>query len=245
MLPYRLIVPSFITLALAGFLAVPLAAQQALVQVPHVVVVGRGEVEVKPDRARLEFGVETRASTAAAAGADNSRRQQAVLDTLRRMGIAAAKIQTANLQVTPEMVYPGQGQPPRIAGYLARNSVRVEVEKLEQTGALVDAALTRGATTVMGLQFYSSRSAEARREALAKAVTAARQDAEAMAYAAGVQLGALIEIASGGASDGPVLMNMDMAGGMARMAASPAPTPVSPGELKIVETVTVRWVIKQ
>jgi uncharacterized protein YggE len=70
-------------------------------------------------------------------------------------------------------------------------------------------------------------------------------DAEAMALAAGYQLGALIEISSGGPSDGPVLMSMDVlrsprvAGGMAE------PTPVNPGELKVVETVSVRWAVKQ
>lgn len=242
--PHRRLVSMAGLAALAMLFAAPLAAQQPTTPVPQIVTVGRGEVEVKPDRARLQFGVETRASTAAAASAENSRRQNAVLDTLQRMGIAAKKIQTSNLQVTPEMVYPGQGQPPRVAGYVARNTVRVEVEKLEQTGAFVDAALSKGATTIAGLQFYSSRSAEARRDALARAVSAARLDAEAMAVAAGVQLGALLEISSNQASDGPIMYNMEMAMG-ARAAAAPPPTPVNPGELKVVETVTVRWAVKQ
>jgi len=118
------------------------------------------------------------------------------------------------------------------------------VLKLEQTGLLVDAALAKGATNITGLQFYSSRAAEARREALVRAVKAARLDAEAMASAAGYQLGALIEISSSGPSDGPITMNFDMARS-ARFAAAPDPTPVNPGELKVVETVSVRWAVKQ
>jgi len=208
-----------------------------------VITVGRGEVELKPDRARIEFGVETRAQTAAAAAAENSHRQRAVLDTLQRIGIGAEQIQTANLQVTPEMVYPGQGQPPKVSGYVARNSVRLEVLKLEQTGSLIDAALARGATNIAGLQFYSSRATEARREALAKAVVSARLDAEAMVKAAGYQLGALIEISGSSAPEGPVFASMDLA--RPRMAALSEPTPVNPGELKISEVVTVRWAIKQ
>jgi hypothetical protein len=218
------------------------SAQQGGASIPVVVTVGRGEIELKPDRAQIEFGVETRAPSAAAAAADNSRRQRAVLDTLQRVGIGAEQIQTANLQVTPEMVYPGQGQPPKISGYVARNSVRLEVLKLEQTGSLVDAALAKGATNIAGLQFYSSRAAEARREALAKAVVSARLDAEAMVKAAGYQLGAVIEI-SGSQSNGPVFTSMDLA--RPRMAALAEPTPVNPGELKITEVVTVRWAIKQ
>lgn len=212
--------------------------------VPQVITAGRGEVDIKPDRVRMEFGVETRAASAASAAAENSRRQRAVLDTLLKLGIGQEQIQTANLQVTPEMVYPGQGLPPKISGYVARNSVRVEVLKLDLAGVLVDAALAKGATNVMGLRFYSSRAADARREALIKAVKAARLDAEAMAMAAGYQLGALIEISSGGPSDGPVPMNMDMVGST-RLAMSAEPTPVNPGELKVVETVSVRWAVKQ
>lgn len=221
----------------------PAFAQQTGAPAPMVITVGRGEVELKPDRARVEFGVETRAQSAAAAAADNSRRQRAVLDTLQRLGIGADQLQTASLQVTPEMVYPGQGQPPKVSGYVARNSVRVEVLKLDQTGSLIDAALARGATNVAGLQFYSSRATEARREALAKAVASARLDAEAMVKAAGYQLGALIEITSSTPSDGPVFASMEFA--RPRMAALAEPTPVNPGELRVTEVVTARWTIKQ
>jgi uncharacterized protein YggE len=96
----------------------------------------------------------------------------------------------------------------------------------------------------MGLQFYSSRAAEARREALVRAVKAARLDAEAMATAAGYQLGSLIEISSNGPSEPPMPMRMDMVRS-AKFAAQEEPTPVNPGELKVVETVSVRWAVKQ
>jgi uncharacterized protein YggE len=235
------------SLAVALAIAVPLsqaAGQQAPSMVPQVITVGRGEVDIKPDRVRMEFGVETRAASATAAASENARRQRAILDTLLKLGIAREQIQTANLQVTPEMVYPGQGQPPKVSGYVARNTVRVEVLKLDQAGTLVDASLAKGATNIMGLQFYSSQAVEARREALVRAVKAARLDAEAMAVAAGYQLGALIEISSGAPSEGPIPMSMDMVRST-RLTASAEPTPVNPGELKVVETVSVRWAVKQ
>ena len=238
----------FISIASALALTLPVApaaGQQAPPTVPQVITMGRGEVDIKPDRVRLQFGVETRAPSAAAAAAENSRRQRAVLDTIQRLGIASEQIQTANLQVTPEMVYPGQGLPPKVSGYVARNSVRIEVLKLEQTGVLVDASLAKGATNVMGLQFYSSRAAEARREALVRAVSTARLDAESMAQAAGYQLGGLIQISRGPPCDGPIAMNMDMVRSTRLAGASAEQTPVNPGELKVVETVTVRWAVKQ
>lgn len=222
----------------------PAAAQQTAPFVPQVITTGRGEVELKPDRAQVLFNVETRAPSAATAAAENSRRQRAVLDTLQRLGISPDQLQTASLQVAPEMVYPGQGVPPKVSGYVARNSVRVEVLKLEQTGSLVDAGLAKGASGIDGLFFYSSRAAEARREALAMAVSAARLDAEAMVKAAGYQLGGLLEIAGSQAPDSPTFMSMDVSSSTRALRAAPAPTPVSPGEIKISETVTVRWAVK-
>ncbi|MHB1313510.1 MAG: SIMPL domain-containing protein [Gemmatimonadaceae bacterium] len=217
------------------------AQQQAVPQVPQVVTTSRGEVDVKPDRAHIQFSVETRASTAAAAAADNSRRQRAVLDTLQKLGITVDQMQTSNLQVTPEMVYPGQGLPPKVSGYVARNSVRVDVMKLEQTGTLIDAGLAKGSTGIGGLNFYSSRAVEAHREALARAVTAARLDAEAMAKAAGLQLGGLLEITAYPSNDMP-MADYAQARGM-KLAAAMEPTPVNPGEIKISETVMVRWAV--
>lgn len=235
----RLLLAAMVVLAPAG----GVFAQQIAAPAPQVVTVGRGEVELKPDRAQVQFSVETRASTAAAAAAENGRRQRAVLDTLQRLGVAPNQLQTAYLQVAPEMVYPGQGLPPKVSGYVARNSVQVEILRLEQTGTLVDAGLAKGASGIGGLYFYSSKAAEARREALAKAVVAARLDAESMAKAAGYQLGGLLEITATPSSDGPVMMSMAVSRSL-KGADSMAPTPVNSGELKISESVTVRWAIK-
>lgn len=226
----------------AFFGVAPVTAQQTVPSVPQVVTVGRGDVDIKPDRAQVLFSVETRASTAATAAAENSRRQRAVLDTLQQLGVAPDQLQTAYLQVTPEMVYPGQGLPPKVSGYIARNSVRVEVLKLDQTGILVDAGLAKGSTGIGGLQFYSSKEAESRREALSKAVIAARLDAEVMAKAAGYRLGELLEIIGNQQPSSPVSFGMELRS--ARASIDTGPTPVNPGEIKISQTVTVRWAVK-
>lgn len=230
-------------LVMAGSALAQAQASTAPTQSPQLVTTGHGEVELKPDRAQLIFSVETRASSAAAATASNSRLQRAVLDTLKRLGVGDDQLQTAALQVHPEFVYPGQGQPPRVSGYVARNSVRVEVMKLEMTGPLVDAGLAKGATGIGGLSFHSSKATEARREAMAKAVVAARLDAEAMAKAAGVQLGALVEIVASPGVDRPSL-RYDVGERSARLALAQAPVPIEAGELKISESVTVRWALR-
>jgi uncharacterized protein len=203
--------------------------------VPQVATTALGEARVQPDRATILFAVETRAPTAARAGSDNARRQRAVLDTLRKLGLAEGQLSTTGYSVSPEMRY--DGKQPQLVGYLARNAVQVDVRRIDQVGSLIDAALAAGANVVSSLRFFSSRADEARRTALADAVAKARADAEAMARAAGGSLGALIEISTSGP---PRPMFEEVA--MARAAsADTAPTPIDPGEQTVSVFISARW----
>jgi uncharacterized protein len=203
--------------------------------IPSVVTSAQGEARVRPDRATIVIGVETRAATAQAAGADNARRQQAVIDTLRKLGIPAARIQSAEYTLYPERVYDSEGRLPRITGYIARNTVRVELENIALAGPAVDAALARGANTINSLQFESSKADSARREALSAAVRLARADADAIAMAAGRCIADVIELTT---NEMVRPMMMEMA---ARGAADQATTPIEPGEQIITVTVQGRW----
>ena len=212
----------------------PVAGQGGLF--PSIVTTAQGEARVRPDRATIVIGVETRAATAQAAGADNARRQQAVIDTLKKLGIAAERIQSAEYTVYPERVYDAEGRRPRITGYIARNTVRVELENIALAGPAVDAALAKGANNIQSLQFESSKADSVRREALASAVRQARADADAMASAAGRCIADVIELTTNEMVR-PVMM-MEMS---ARGAADQASTPIEPGEQTITVTVQGRW----
>src|SRR5690606_16944089 len=135
---------------------VPTPTQPATpVMVPSIVTTAQGEVRVMPDRATIIIGVETKAATSQAAGAENARRQTAVIDTLKKLGIAAAQIRSADYTVYRERVWDNEGRTARIAGYIARNSVEVRLNDLARVGPAIDAALARGANTINSLQFES------------------------------------------------------------------------------------------
>lgn len=203
---------------------------------PHISTSASGESRVQPDRATILFAVETRATTAAQAGTDNARRQRAVLDTLRKLGLAGGQLSTTGYAVTPEMRY--DGKQPQVVGYVARNTVQADVQRIDQVGPLIDAALGAGANVVTSLRFFSSHADEARRVALADAVAKARADADAIARAAGGSLGPLIEVATSGA----VRPMYGEEVSMARAASADAqPTPIDPGEQTISVFVTARW----
>lgn len=202
-------------------------------QAPQIVVTGTGQAMVSPDRATIFLGVQTRASTAAAAGAENARRQRAILDTLRAIGVPSEQLTTVNYSVSPEMNYPPGGTP-RVTGYTVTNSVRVELKRIEDVARAIDAALAKGANEVSSLQFFSSKADSVRRAALASAVADARADAEVLARAAGGTLGALLELASSETPVRPIPM-------MVRNMAAAQSTPIESGQQTVSATVTARW----
>ena len=207
--------------------------------VPMIVTSGQGETKITPDRARLEISVQTRAATAADAGAQNARKQQSVLDALRKIGFASEQLSTVNYNLFPEMQYDKNGQSPRVVAYNATNTVRVEIRDVGMIGKAIDASLEAGANMISSLSFFSSNSDAARRSSLAAAVARARSDADAMAAAAGGSIGALIELSSNDFAP-PVIFNR--AAMMSDMAAKVGnATPIEPGEQTITTVVNARW----
>jgi hypothetical protein len=222
----------------AIFVSLPAAiatAQAAAPPTPHIIASGTGEARMTPDRATIFVGVQSRASTAAAAASDNARRQKAILDTLRAMGLSGDQVSTMNYNVSPEMQYSQNWGTPRVTGYAVTNTVRADLKRIEDVGRVIDAALGKGANEISSLQFYSSKADSARRAAMTEAVKNAQADAEALARAAGGSVGPIVEISTNSA---PVRPFTEMA--MAKVA-SAQPTPIEPGQQTVTATVTVRF----
>ena len=230
---YLISIPMLFIYAAAAAQGLP----STLVTVPQVATSAVGEVRVVPDRATIFIGVESRAATAAAASAANARQMRAVMDAVRALGIGAPQMSTSEYSVYPEQVFePDKGdRTPRIAGYVVRNTLRVEVRQIDQIGALLDAALSKGANAINSLQFTSSRADSARTEALASAVSRAEAEALTLARAGGTCLGEVLELTTQD-SYRPMFMEKSMARGAAQDA-----TPITPGELTITVQVSGRW----
>jgi uncharacterized protein YggE len=228
-------------LALLATVYTPLTAHSQdirgpLEAIPQIAVTGRGEVKVSPDRATIQISVQTRASTAAAAAAENANKQQAVITALRALGLGTDQLSTINYNVYPEQRYE-QGKEPVIIAYNVTNTILADVRKLTQVGPVIDAALAHGANMITSLQFYASNTEAARRTAIGTAIEKARADADAAAKAAHGTLGTLLEINIGSYSPPPPRPLMMMA----RKDAAQAETPINPGEETLAVEVSTRW----
>ncbi len=219
----------------------PLTAQAQdnsapLLQIPQIAVTGRGEIKVSPDRATIQISVQTRASTAAAAAAENATKQQSVLSALRALGFSNDQLSTVNYNVYPEQRYDA-GKDPVIVGYNVTNTILIDVRKLSQVGPAIDAALSHGANMITSLQFYASNTEVARRTAIGTAIEKARADAEAAAHAAGGTLGTLLEISIGAYTPPPPRPLMMARAGVAQLDS----TPIQAGEETLSVEVSTRW----
>ena len=201
---------------------------------PQVSASGRGEVQIKPTRATLYFTVQAKAETAAIAASKNAQLVAATMKSLLAAGLRPENITNANYSVSPDYDFSSTGR--KQIGFVASNGIRVELANISDVGKVIDAGLAGGATQVASAQYSGDKMDEARRTALKAAVEQARRDAEAMAAAAGGELGRLVFLSSGlvqGFNDRAV----ELAGGSVVARA----TEIRPADLTVSAIATGRW----
>jgi len=200
-----------------------------------IVVSGTGRVAVQPDVADLRLGVAIARSTVAEARAAAAAAMTAILAAVETAGIARPDVRTTLLSVQPRYDY-REAKPPTLAGYDLSNVVEVTVRDLSVLGAVVDGALSAGATSLDGLSFRLDDPAEAERVARTAAVTEARARAEVLASAAGITIAGVTAIVEGGPS--PIWPQPKAARMMDSAGSS---TPVEAGTTEIAVTVTITF----
>ncbi len=207
---------------------------------PAIRVTGTGEVRAAPDQATADFAVETTAGNAQEAAAANAQQMERVIAALVRAGVPRERIETRDYNVFPDYDQRPveQGGEPRIRGYRVLNTVSATTQDINRVGGLIDAALAAGANRVNGVRFSLRDPQRFRAQAIQEATRRARADAEALAGAMGVQLGAVREASTVEVGySGPVMMMARE--GMADAVAQNAPTPINPGEQTVRATVMI------
>jgi uncharacterized protein YggE len=197
-----------------------------------ITVTGVGTVTSVPNEAEFSLGLQTKGATAREALAANSQKMARVLAALKSAGVDKRDIQTQDISVSPS--YADEGH---IDGYTAGNSVSVKIHDLSSAGKVLDAASNAGANEVYGPSLSRSDQDALEAKALRDAVGDARKKAEALADAAGVELGAVTAVTEG-SSGGP-----EPYFAQASLAAADRAAPIEPGTQDVQATVTVTFAI--
>jgi uncharacterized protein YggE len=197
-----------------------------------ITVTGVGTVTSVPNEAEFSLGLQTKGATAREALAANSDKMARVIAALKSAGVEKSDIKTQNISVSPSYADDGQ-----IDGYTAGNTVSVKIHDLSNAGQVLDAASNAGANEVYGPTLSRSDQDALQAKALRDAVGAAHKKAEALADAAGVELGSVTAITEGfGGGPEPYYAES------ARLTADKA-VPIEPGTEDVQATVTVTFAI--
>jgi uncharacterized protein len=226
-------------LTLAGILLAATSAHAQQTEQPRTIGVGgQGEVRAEPDRAAVTLGVESRKPKLDDARADVAKTVDAVLKLTRELKIDPKLVRSTRVNVQPEYNWGANNANQRtLIGYYVARQVEVELHDLEKLGQLLERATDLGVNQVGDPRLDSSKRQDLVREALAKAVVDARQNAEVIAKAAGAKLGAARTInANTEFTPPPVPMVRAMA-----MEAKAAGAPYQSGEMTFNATVNVQY----
>ncbi|MBU0630200.1 MAG: SIMPL domain-containing protein [Candidatus Margulisbacteria bacterium] len=227
--------PLFIIVALLCLTLAAAAKDQS------IIVNGFGSVQVEPDTANVQLGVECSGKSAQAAQSENARLMKQVVEAIEKNGIAKKKLATSNFNIWPEVRYE-QNQPPKTVGYRCGNQVNVTIEDLTLISKVIDSGIAAGANNVRGLHFSRQDDKEAKRLALSDAVAAASEKAKTIAKAAGLKITGVQSIIEGGTRIAPTQNNQMV--GMASLKSERAETPVSPGLIEISGSVSITYSVE-
>lgn len=218
-------------LVLAACPALALAQSPERPRIPVVRATAEGVASARPDRAVIDIGVVSQASTAQAAAAQNGQQTTNVIARLKQSLPPGTQVQTAGYSLYPNYRQ-GPGQSQQITGYTASNVVKVTIDDLNGVSKAIDTATGIGANTIGGLQFTLKDEQALRGQALQTATRRARANAEAMAAALGTKITRVVEVEEGAPQEVRPMMRA-----MAMSVASA--TPVEAGTVDVRVTVTL------
>lgn len=231
-------------------------AQNTQAALPSITVNATSEISVVPDKAQIGVAVTTQAATAQATQEQNAADVNAVTEALAALGIAETSIQTTDTWLSPRYDYNNviiydntdlamedgadEDESTNIVGYEMTTRLSVKDLDIDQVGEVLQACVAAGATNNDGIQYYSSEYDAKYAEALAAAVQDAREKAEVLAQAAGVNLGGVANITEGYQN---TAYRYDSGITMEAAADEASSMKVSPGEIDISASVTIAYEI--
>ena len=220
-------------------------------QTHAITVEGTGEVSLVPDIAHITFTVTESAVSVKLAQDAATKKTDAAIEAMKRLGVADKDVKTVNYSVSPKYDYnqpcpPGGMCPmisgtPKIVGYDVSATIEVKVRDTAKAGETLAALGTLGVQNISGPNFMVDDEDAAMAEARGKAIEEARTKAKLLAKQLGVSLGEVMSYSEGGNYPQPMYAS---AGKAVMMDARVESVPSLPtGENKTSVTVMVTYEI--
>jgi hypothetical protein len=213
-------------------LPLPAAPLVASMDAHTITTRGVGKASATPDTLTVTIGVSTQDSSAKAALDANNAKASALIELLRKNGVADKDLRTRQLSINPSYDYKSG----TISGYQVDNTVQATLHNIATAGALLDAAagVVGNAVRVRQLWFSVGDDSALRAQSRAQAVNHAKDQAAQIAKAAGVTLGPIRSITELVDYSSPSNYDMQAASG-----SSSASVPLQPGQQELSVSVAI------
>ncbi len=147
---------------------------------------GTATLDVAPDCADVTMTLNATAWRPKMAVVELRKRQEAMIQALRALGIETEDIKLSHISLAPVYDYP-ENSPPRIRGYQASLTVTASTRKFDLIGDIMEAGAGAGVSS-MSTSFRSTDLPELKKKVRDMAIEAAREKAEQMAKGFGVKV---------------------------------------------------------
>ncbi len=156
----------------------------------QVTIIGRGEVEYKPDMALVNLGVQIdKAATPENALNQLNEKMSKIIESIKALGIPEENIKTKEYNLYPHYEYKDGAS--NVTGYSANQQLSIKIKDISENSAMpnkvISEASREGANQILGVNFEVSSVNNLKQQARILAIKDAREKAEAMAKAAGIK----------------------------------------------------------
>jgi hypothetical protein len=157
-------------------------------------VVGEGKVDVVPDTAFVDVGVNiNNVQTVDEAQAGINKVNNKIIESLKALGIDKKNIKTSNYSIYPNYDY-SKETTGEITGYNGNVTISIKTDDVTKVPQVIESATKAGANQVQGTRFEVGDPAKYRSEARNKAIQNAQKEAKLLADSLGIKLGKVVNI---------------------------------------------------
>ena len=235
-----LIVLAAALVALSGCIVRGATTGSGQAPINTVTAAGEGKALGAPDTAEMTFGASQSGTDPDVVLDEAAKISKAIVDAVKKAGIADDDIQTTGVNLYPQYDYSGVSVS-RVVGYEGSVSVQVTVRDVAKLGDIIAAAGNAGATNISGPAWRLDEDSEQTKLAIENAVSDARTRAEVMAAAVGKSVGKVVSINETGVSTPILYGDMSVTDAGAERLGN---VPIEAGNLEILANVTVVFELK-